>query len=227
MGATTFPILYNFYEAGKNMQHSHNFLLEITFNYGIFVTITFLIFISILFFFKTFQLVFFDERFNSNINKAFLASTFSVLTFQLTDFTYYEGKISMVSWIILSTLNSIIIESKEKSLNNMHLPIKNICCIGAGYVGGPTMAVIAEKCPEIQINVIDLNLERIDLWNSEDLDKLPIYEPGLDEIIKKCRGLNLHFSNDLEKNISKADIIFISVNTPTKKGVLAQDKRVI
>ena len=99
----------------------------------------------------------------------------------------------------------------------MPLPIKNICCIGAGYVGGPTMAVIAEKCPEIQINVIDLNLERIDLWNSEDLDKLPIYEPGLDEIIKKCRGINLHFSNDLEKNISKADIIFISVNTPTKK----------
>ena len=112
-GATTFPIVYNYYEAGKNMQHSHNFLLEISFNYGIFVTITFLIFISILFF-KTFQLVFFDERFNSNINKALLASTFSVLTFQLTDFTYYEGKISMVSWIILSTLNSIIIESKEK-----------------------------------------------------------------------------------------------------------------
>ena len=112
-GATTFPILYEYYEAGKKMQHSHNFLLEITVNYGIFVTIPFIIFILILFL-KTFKLVFFDERFNSNINKAFLASSISVLTFQLTDFTYYEGKISIVSWIILSTLNSIIIESKEK-----------------------------------------------------------------------------------------------------------------
>ena len=112
-GATSFPLLYEFFEAGKNMQHSHNFLLEITFNYGIFVTISFLIFVLILFF-KTFQLVFFDTRFNSNINKAFLASSISVLTFQFTDFTYYEGKISIISWIILSTLNSIIIESKEK-----------------------------------------------------------------------------------------------------------------
>lgn len=111
-GATTFPILYGSYEAGK-MQHTHNFLLELTFNYGIFVTIPFLIFILILFL-KTFQLVLFDERYNSNINKAFLASSISVFTFQFTDFTYYEGRISMVSWIILSTLNSIIIESKEK-----------------------------------------------------------------------------------------------------------------
>ena len=112
-GATTFPLLYEFFEAGKKMQHSHNFLLEITFNYGIFVTISFLIFLLILFF-NTFKLVFFDNRFNSNINKAFLASSISVLTFQFTDFTYYEGKISIISWIILSTLNSIIIESKEK-----------------------------------------------------------------------------------------------------------------
>ena len=112
-GASAFPILYEFFEEGKKMQHSHNFLLEITFNYGIFVTISFLIFALILFF-NTFQLVFFDTRFNSNINKAFLSSSISVFIFQFTDFTYYEGKISMISWIILSTLNSIIIESKEK-----------------------------------------------------------------------------------------------------------------
>ncbi len=94
--------------------------------------------------------------------------------------------------------------------------IKNICCIGAGYVGGPTMAVIASKCPNIQINVIDINLDRINAWNSTNLEKLPIYEPGLSELIKKCRGINLHFSTDMKNNISKADMIFISVNTPTK-----------
>ncbi len=96
------------------------------------------------------------------------------------------------------------------------MKIKNICCIGAGYVGGPTMAVIADKCPDIQINVVDINQQRIDDWNNYDLKKLPIFEPGLDKIIKKCRGKNLHFSTDVEFNISIADLIFISVNTPTK-----------
>ncbi len=96
------------------------------------------------------------------------------------------------------------------------MKIKNICCIGAGYVGGPTMAVIADKCPNIQINVVDINEQRINDWNNYDLKKLPIYEPGLDEIIKRCRGKNLHFSTDVEFNISIADLIFISVNTPTK-----------
>ena len=99
----------------------------------------------------------------------------------------------------------------------MQFEIKNICCIGAGYVGGPTMAVIADKCPHIQINVIDINKERIKLWNSKDLNKLPIFEPKLDKIINRCRGKNLHFSNEIEKHISNADMIFISVNTPTKK----------
>ena len=94
--------------------------------------------------------------------------------------------------------------------------IKNICCIGAGYVGGPTMAVIAEFCPDIQVNVVDINHERITQWNEENLSDLPIYEPGLKEIVEKCRGKNLHFSTDLKKNIEKADMIFISVNTPTK-----------
>ena len=94
--------------------------------------------------------------------------------------------------------------------------IKNICCIGAGYVGGPTMAVIAKFCPDIQVNVVDINRERITQWNEKNLSNLPIFEPGLQEIVEKCRGQNLHFSSDLKKNIEKADMIFISVNTPTK-----------
>ena len=95
--------------------------------------------------------------------------------------------------------------------------IRNICCIGAGYVGGPTMAVIASKCPEIEVNVVDINQERIDLWNDTNLENLPIYEPGLVEIIRRCRGINLHFSNNIEEKIKKSDMVFISVNTPTKK----------
>ena len=97
------------------------------------------------------------------------------------------------------------------------MEINNICCIGAGFVGGPTMAVIADKCPHIQVEVVDINLDRINNWNNEDLAKLPVYEPGLSEIIKRCRGNNLNFSNNIEENIKKADMIFISVNTPTKK----------
>ena len=98
--------------------------------------------------------------------------------------------------------------------------IRNICCIGAGFVGGPTMAVIAYKCPDLIVNVLDINEERIQNWNNEDLSKLPIYEDGLSEIIEKCRNKNLFFSNEVEKHIQKADMIFISVNTPTKtRGV--------
>ena len=97
---------------------------------------------------------------------------------------------------------------------------KNICCIGAGYVGGPTMSVIANKCPQLIVNVVDINSERIKAWNSTDLERLPIFEPGLSEIIAKCRDKNLFFSTEIEKNIRSADIIFISVNTPTKiKGI--------
>ena len=88
-----------------------------------------------------------------------------------------------------------------------------ICCIGAGYVGGPTMAMIANKCDDIEVTVVDLNAERIAAWNSE---KLPIYEPGLDEIVKEARGRNLFFSTEVDEAIAAADIIFISVNTPTK-----------
>jgi len=88
-----------------------------------------------------------------------------------------------------------------------------ILCIGAGYVGGPTMAVIAEKCSDCVVTVVDINKERIDEWNS---DKLPIYEPGLDKIVKKVRGKNLFFSTDVENGILDNDIIFVAVNTPTK-----------
>ena len=99
----------------------------------------------------------------------------------------------------------------------MKKEIKNICCIGAGYVGGPSMAIIADKCPNINVTVVDLNKKKIDAWNSEDLNQLPIFEPGLADVIKRCRGKNLTFSKNIEDNISSADMIFISVNTPTKK----------
>jgi UDPglucose 6-dehydrogenase len=88
-----------------------------------------------------------------------------------------------------------------------------ICCIGAGYVGGPTMAMIALKCPDIQVNVVDMNAARIAAWNGGNL---PIYEPGLEEVVQQARGRNLHFSTDVAGNIKRADIIFVSVNTPTK-----------
>jgi len=90
---------------------------------------------------------------------------------------------------------------------------KNILCIGAGYVGGPTMAVIALKCPEYRVEVVDINEDRINRWNS---DEIPIYEPGLDEIVKQVRDKNLFFSTDIPNGIKNADIIFVSVNTPTK-----------
>ena len=102
--------------------------------------------------------------------------------------------------------------------------IKRVCCIGAGFVGGPTMAVIADKCNELIINVVDNNEERIKLWNSKNLNKLPIFEPGLDKIIKRCRDKNLFFSTNVEKEISLADLIFISVNTPTKEKGLGAGK---
>ncbi|KAJ3520763.1 hypothetical protein NM688_g9117 [Phlebia brevispora] len=94
--------------------------------------------------------------------------------------------------------------------------VKKICCIGAGYVGGPTCAVIALKCPQIQVTIVDLNQSRIDAWNSPDFS-LPIYEPGLVEVVKQARGRNLFFSTDVDKAINESDLIFVSVNTPTKK----------
>jgi UDPglucose 6-dehydrogenase len=90
---------------------------------------------------------------------------------------------------------------------------KNILCIGAGYVGGPTMAMIARQCPRYKVTIVDINPERIAQWNSNDL---PIYEPGLDELVKATRNRNLFFSTDIERGIRENDIIFVSVNTPTK-----------
>lgn len=94
--------------------------------------------------------------------------------------------------------------------------IKKIACIGAGYVGGPTMSVIAQKNPDIQVTVVDLNVDRINAWNDENFENLPVYEPGLDAVVAEARGRNLFFSTDVNKAIVDADMIFISVNTPTK-----------
>jgi UDPglucose 6-dehydrogenase len=109
------------------------------------------------------------------------------------------------------------------------MKITKICCIGAGYVGGPTMAVIAQKCPHIQVTVVDLNEERIAAWNDEDSNNIPIYEPGLSDIVANTRGKNLFFSTEVDKAIDEAQVIFISVNTPTKtygkgKGMAADLK---
>ncbi len=109
------------------------------------------------------------------------------------------------------------------------MKIKSICCIGAGYVGGPTMAVIAQKCPHIKVTVVDLNEARIAAWNDSNLQNLPIYEPGLDQVVAEARGRNLFFSTDVEKAIYESEMIFISVNTPTKnygsgKGMAADLK---
>jgi len=105
-----------------------------------------------------------------------------------------------------------------------YLKIKKICCIGAGYVGGPTMAVIADKCPHINVTVIDKDSSRIEMWNDNNLDKLPIYEPGLKEIIKRVRNKNLFFSVENDSFIKEADAIFISVNTPIKSTGLGAGK---
>jgi len=91
--------------------------------------------------------------------------------------------------------------------------MKNILCIGAGYVGGPTMAMIAKKCPQYRVKIVDINAARIDAWNS---DNLPVYEPGLQEVVESVRGKNLFFGTDIDASIKEADIIFVSVNTPTK-----------
>lgn len=99
-------------------------------------------------------------------------------------------------------------------------PIRTICCIGAGYVGGPTMAVIADRCSGIQVTVVDLNAERIAAWNDPDLGRLPVYEPGLDAVVGRARGRNLHFTTEVDAAIAAADMVFLSVNTPTKtRGV--------
>lgn len=94
--------------------------------------------------------------------------------------------------------------------------VKNICCIGAGYVGGPSMAVMADYCPGVDIHVVDIDQKRIDSWNNLNDAPLPVYEPGLQNVLERVRSRNLHFSTDVMGAISKADMVFLSVNTPTK-----------
>ena len=94
--------------------------------------------------------------------------------------------------------------------------VTNICCIGAGYVGGPTCSVIADRCPHISVTIVDMDEERIARWNGHHPAGLPIFEPGLAEIVERVRGRNLHFSTDVAGSIDAAQLIFISVNTPTK-----------
>ncbi|GAA4937489.1 nucleotide sugar dehydrogenase [Algibacter agarivorans] len=111
------------------------------------------------------------------------------------------------------------------------MKVTKICCIGAGYVGGPTMAVIAKKNPNIKVTIVDINQARIDAWNDSDVSKLPIYEPGLADIVEETRGKNLFFSTEIDKAIDESEMIFISVNTPTKtygkgKGMAADLKYV-
>jgi UDPglucose 6-dehydrogenase len=117
-------------------------------------------------------------------------------------------KKSELIWLFISFLNL-----PWDLSNKGFLLMTNILCIGAGYVGGPTMAIIAKNCPQHRVVVVDINAERIKAWQS---DELPIYEPGLLEVVQAARGRNLFFSCDIENNIAEADIIFVSVNTPTK-----------
>lgn len=104
----------------------------------------------------------------------------------------------------------------EQDLALLPQKITHICCIGAGYVGGPTCTVLAQQCPDIVVTIVDVNPERIAAWNSEDLTQLPVFEPGLAAIVGECRGRNLFFTTDIDKAIDEAQIVFVSVNTPTK-----------
>lgn len=94
--------------------------------------------------------------------------------------------------------------------------VTSICCIGAGYVGGPTCSVLAQQCPELKVTIVDVNPQRIAAWNSDDLSQLPVYEPGLAEVVATCRNRNLFFTTDIDAAIDESQIVFVSVNTPTK-----------
>ncbi|XP_014220016.1 UDP-glucose 6-dehydrogenase [Copidosoma floridanum] len=115
--------------------------------------------------------------------------------------------------VLQSSATRVTPGNAEVKPHGQEMPITKICCIGAGYVGGPTCSVIALKCPHIRVTVVDKCSERISQWNST---KLPIYEPGLDDVVQRCRGRNLFFSTDIAQAIEEAELIFISVNTPTK-----------
>ena len=97
------------------------------------------------------------------------------------------------------------------------MKINKVCCIGAGYVGGPTMSVIAHKCPDIEVTIADIDKNKIEMWNSPNPEDIPIYEPGLSAIVKNHRNKNLFFTTDITHAIKSAEIIFIAVGTPTKE----------
>ena len=107
------------------------------------------------------------------------------------------------------------------SITTVNQTITDICCIGAGYVGGPSCSVIALKCPDIKVTVVDKSEDRIKAWNGE-IHKLPVYEPGLDEVVSACRGKNLFFSTNIKEAVKQAQLIFICVNTPTKSSGFGQ-----
>ena len=94
------------------------------------------------------------------------------------------------------------------------MKIKTICCIGAGYVGGPTMSVIALKCPNIKVIVVDKSDDKIKAWNSKDLNKIPVYEPGLKEIVKKVRNKNLFFTTNIKSAVEQSEMIFLVYKIP-------------
>ena len=96
--------------------------------------------------------------------------------------------------------------------------VQNICCIGAGYVGGPSMAVMADRCPGLDITVVDLDKDRIDAWNNIGQRPLPVYEPGLETVLNRVLDRNLRFTTDVNHGIRTADMVFLSVNTPTKRN---------
>lgn len=116
------------------------------------------------------------------------------------------------------------VDSADAEVPSYHPPVRKICCIGAGYVGGPTCSIIAARCPHIEVTIVDVNPARIAAWNSPpdpetgDLVNLPVFELGLSDVVKQCRGRNLFFSTDIDDAIQRADLIFVSVNTPTKKS---------
>ncbi|CAL9121486.1 unnamed protein product [Musa textilis] len=141
------------------------------------------------------------------------------LTKLLFAITILEGREAPLEPSIRAFIYSFLQKRSQETAQK--LKMVKICCLGAGYVGGPTMAVIALKCPSVEVVVVDISVARIAAWNS---DQLPIYEPGLDDVVKQCRGRNLFFSTEIEKHIGQADIVFVSVNTPTKTRGLGAGK---
>lgn len=109
-----------------------------------------------------------------------------------------------------------MVVSEEVDSSLVPEKITKICCIGAGYVGGPTCSVLAQQCPDITVTIVDVNPHRIAAWNSQDLSQLPVFEPGLADVVGECRGRNLFFTTDIDRAIDEAQIVFVSVNTPTK-----------